>query len=35
MLGEAFGDHFLIARFENVQGQRSAGEQDDFEREQG
>ena len=35
MLGKAFADHFLVARFENMQGQGSAGKQDDFEREQG
>ena len=33
--GEAFPNHFFIARFENVQRQGSAGEQDDIEREQG
>jgi len=35
MLGEAFGNHFFVAWFEDVQGQGSAGEQDDIEREQG
>ena len=35
MLREAFADHFLIARLENVQGQGNAGEQDHIEREQG
>jgi hypothetical protein len=35
MLGETFGDHFFVARLEDVQGQGSAGEQDDIEREQG
>ena len=35
MLGEAFADHFFVARLEDVQGQGSAGEQDDIEREQG
>jgi hypothetical protein len=26
LLGEAFADHFFVARFEDVQGQGSAGE---------
>ena len=34
MLGQTLADHFLVAWFEDVQGQRSAGEQDDIEREQ-
>ena len=33
-LGEAFADHFLVVRFEDMQGQGSAGKQDDIEREQ-
>jgi hypothetical protein len=33
MPGEAVGDHFLVAWLEDVQGQGSAGEQDDIERE--
>ena len=35
MLGETLANHFFVARFENVQGQGSAGEQDDVERKQG
>ena len=35
MLGEAFANHFFVARLEDVQGQGSAGEQDDIEREEG
>jgi hypothetical protein len=34
LLGEAFGDHFFIARFEDVQRQGGAGEEDDIERKQ-
>ena len=35
ILRQTFGDHFFIARLENVQRQWSAGKQDDIEREQG
>jgi short-subunit dehydrogenase len=31
---QAFADHFLVAWLEDVQGQSSAGEQDNFQREQ-
>ncbi len=34
MLGEALANHFFVSRFEDVQGQGRAREQDDFEREQ-
>jgi hypothetical protein len=34
-VGQTLGDHLFVARLENVQGQGSAGEQDDFEREHG
>jgi hypothetical protein len=33
VLGEAFADHFFVAGFEDVQGQRSTREQDNVERE--
>jgi hypothetical protein len=35
MLGEAFRNQLFVPRFEDVQGQRRGGEQDDIEREQG
>lgn len=35
LLGQAFSDHFLVARLENMQRQRHAGEEYDFQREQG
>src|SRR5580700_11646680 len=35
MLSQALANHFFVARFENVQGQGSAGEQDDIKRKQG
>jgi hypothetical protein len=35
MLSQAFANHFFVARFEYVQGQGNAGEQDDIERKQG
>ena len=35
VLGQAFANHFLVTRLEDVQGQGSAGEQDNIEREQG
>jgi len=31
LLGEAFADHFFVTWFEDVQGQRNAGKQDDVE----
>jgi hypothetical protein len=34
MLGEAFANHFFVAWFEDVQGQGSAGEQNNLERKQ-
>jgi len=34
ILSQAFANHFFVAWFEDVQGQGSAGEQDDIEREQ-
>jgi len=35
VLGETLANHFFVARFEDVQGQRSTWKQDDIEREQG
>jgi hypothetical protein len=35
VLGETLADHLFVTRFEDVQGQRGAGKQDDIEREQG
>jgi hypothetical protein len=33
MVGETFADHFFVAGLEDVQGQRSSGEEDDIKRE--